>query len=178
MPMNAPLLHCVPAPVRRACWRAQHGFTLIEILVAMVVISLGLLGLAGLQVASLNNNQIAYHRSIASQQADDMADRIRANIDAVRAGNFDNPTATADPGCLDSDCSTSEMAESNFALWNTNIGRLLPDGVGTVRCVVGPAATCDDEEAGVNRIFEISVFWTEKAAGGNENLRFTTRFMP
>jgi type IV pilus assembly protein PilV len=178
MPMNAPRPRRAPTPARRSCWRAQHGFTLIEVLVAMVVISLGLLGLAGLQVASLNNNQIAYHRSIASQQADDMADRIRANIDAVRAGNFDNPTATSDPGCLDSDCSVSEMAESNFVQWNANIGLLLPDGIGTVQCAVGPAANCTTNTAGVNRVFDIRVSWTEKTAGGNQTQSFTTRFMP
>lgn len=48
---------------------AQSGFTLLEILVAIVVLSIGLLGLAGLQVVSLNNNQTAYYRSIATQQA-------------------------------------------------------------------------------------------------------------
>lgn len=178
MSMNALFPHFAPASGRGYCRRIQHGFTLIEILVAMVVISLGLLGLAGLQVASLNNNQIALHRSIASQQADDMADRIRANIDAVRAGHFDNPTATSDPGCLDSNCSVSQMAESNFVQWNTNIDRLLPNGIGTVRCAIGPTASCINNTAGVNRTFDITVFWTEKTAGGNEVRSFTTRFTP
>ena len=65
--------------------KTQSGFTLLEIMVAIVVLSLGLLGLAGLQAASLRNNQTAYYRSIATQQAYDIADRLRANLAGVGA---------------------------------------------------------------------------------------------
>ena len=65
--------------------KTQSGFTLLEVMVAIVVLSLGLLGLAGLQAASLRNNQAAYYRGIATQQTYDMADRIRANLAGARA---------------------------------------------------------------------------------------------
>jgi type IV pilus assembly protein PilV len=60
------------------------GFTLIEVLVAMVVLTVGLLGLAGLQATSLKNSQNAYYRSVATQLAYDMADRMRANFTEAR----------------------------------------------------------------------------------------------
>ena len=63
---------------------SSAGFTLIEVLVALIIVSIGLLGLAGLQATSVRFNQQAYLRSQAVQQAYDMADRIRAN--AVAAG--------------------------------------------------------------------------------------------
>ena len=55
------------------------GFTLIEVLIAMIILAVGLLGLAGLQATSLRNNQSAYNRSVATQLAYDIADRMRAN---------------------------------------------------------------------------------------------------
>ncbi len=60
--------------------KTNTGFTLIEVLIAMLVLAVGLLGLAGLQATSLRNNQSAYNRSQATQLAYDLADRMRANF--------------------------------------------------------------------------------------------------
>jgi len=57
----------------------SKGFTLIEALIAVVILAIGLLGIAGLQATNLKNNQSAYNRSQATLLAYDMADRIRAN---------------------------------------------------------------------------------------------------
>ncbi|GLS03006.1 hypothetical protein GCM10007860_01490 [Chitiniphilus shinanonensis] len=67
--------------------RAQHGIIMIEVLVALIVLALGILGLAGLQVYSLKNSQSAYARSIASDLANDLAERVRANRTPELAGN-------------------------------------------------------------------------------------------
>ena len=72
------------------------GFTLIEVLIAMLVLAVGLLGLAGLQATSLRNNQSAYNRSQATQLAYDLADRMRANF--TEANKLANSTyITTDP---------------------------------------------------------------------------------
>jgi type IV pilus assembly protein PilV len=151
---------------RRTAVNPQQGFTLLEILVAIVVLSIGLLGLAALQAVSLNNNQIAYYRSIASQQAYDMADRIRANSVGVAAGNYNALTATipADPDCMTNVCSAANMAIADHAQWNTNNQRLLPAGVGTVTGAAG--------------IFTITVSWSEKTAVGNVTQSFVTTMTP
>ena len=65
---------------------SMQGFTLIEVLIAVLVLSIGLLGLASLQAASLKNNYGAYMRSQASILANDMADRIRSNPGSGVAG--------------------------------------------------------------------------------------------
>jgi type IV pilus assembly protein PilV len=162
----------------------QGGFTLLEILVAIVVLSIGLLGLAGLQAVSLNNNQLAYYRSIASQQAYDMADRMRANVAGITAGNYDNLTATipTNPGCISSGtagCAVlANVAITDHFQWLTNTAALLPGGVGSIRCAQGPAATCTTNTATSNRLFDITVSWTEKTSTGNVTRNFVTRFAP
>lgn len=158
----------------------ERGFTLLEILVAIVVISLGLLGLAGLQALSLRNNQIAQYRSIASQQAYDMADRLRANLAGVRAGNYDNLTATlpGNPGCFTTGCTMANMVTTDQFQWLTSNAALLPGGDGLVRCVEGPAATCVTNDPNSPRIFDITVRWTERTEVGNITQSFVTRFVP
>ncbi|MEW6679108.1 MAG: type IV pilus modification protein PilV [Pseudomonadota bacterium] len=144
----------------------QSGFTLLEILIAIVIMSLGLLGLAGLQAASLKNNQTAYFRAIGAQQVYDMADRIRANQAGATAGSYDalNNSTPADPGCFNADtgqtgCSSANMAVTDHHQWNTNNGRLLPGGVGTVDCTAGPGAACSNSN--VLRTYRIMVSWTQ-----------------
>jgi len=165
---------------------ASRGFTLLEVLVALVVISLGLLGLAGLQVVSLNNNQTAYYRSLATQQAYDMMDRMRANLVGIRAGNYDNLTAVipANPACFTAGCTTANMTLTDQFQWLTNTAVVLPGGTGTVRCVEGPAASCATNTATSNRIFAITLSWTERTAptaanpSGIAPQSFVTRFAP
>lgn len=170
--------------LKPGCGRSQGGFTLLEILVAIVVLSIGLLGLAGLQAVSLNNNQTAYYRSIASQQAYDMADRMRANLAGVVANDYDNLTATmpTNPACIStgtSGCTTLEdVATTDQFQWLTSTAALLPGGAGTVRCAIGPAATCVTNTANSNRTFDITVTWTEKTPAGSATQSFVTRFAP
>ena len=64
------------------------GFSLVELLVAILVLAIGLVGLAALQIAGVRSNQIAYYRSIATQFAYDMADRMRANPVGVADGAY------------------------------------------------------------------------------------------
>jgi len=82
----------------------QRGFTMIEVLVALVVLSIGLLGAAKLQVLAVRYNSQSFLRGQAVVLAYDMADRMRANPTAVAAGNYDsadgaNFQAAADNGC-------------------------------------------------------------------------------
>lgn len=80
---NKPL---TPARQRRP--RHQAGATLIEVLVAVLILSIGLLGIAGLQARALQNNQSAFERSQAVMLSYFMLDAMRANADAARAGDY------------------------------------------------------------------------------------------
>jgi type IV pilus assembly protein PilV len=131
------------------------GFTLIEILIAMVVLALGLLGLAGLQATSLRNNQSAYNRSQATELAYELADRMRANVAGKAAYTAILPSsATAKANCLTTTgCSPAEMAENDLFEWNSAVKNNLPSGIGTLAVsanVYTIGITWDDDRDGID----------------------------
>ncbi len=115
----------------RELYFKQAGFNLIEVLVSVVVVALGLLGLAALQLNNIRYNHSAQLRSVAITQATGMIDRMRANYTGVKAGYYNSlsgiPTATS---CTI--CSNSEIAQRDLYQWNTTNASLLPSGQGTV----------------------------------------------
>lgn len=144
---------------------SQRGFTMIEVLIAILVLSIGLLGLAGLQATGLRNNHQAYQRSIATQQVYDMADRMRANPAGVAAGAYDAINGIpANPGCTGSACTPADIAAYDAAEWNSANAALLPSGAGTV-AVAGPD------------VFTIIVTWDELKTGGGPT-SFELNFRP
>ena len=101
----------------------MKGFTLIEVLVALVILSVGLLGLAGLQTTGIRNNHSANLRSQATIMAYDIADRIRANKDNVGAYAI----------AIDGDSDGGEtIAESDMEEWLSNLSDRLPSGDGSI----------------------------------------------
>lgn len=98
----------------------QRGMTLIEVLVTLLLVSVGLLGVAALQLASLKNNQEAYVRSQASVLAGDILDRIRANANAFRDGEY-----TVD---YNEEGATGSRAGDDITAWQAAIDATLPGG--------------------------------------------------
>lgn len=114
------------------CCKAK-GFTLIEVLVTIVVMAFGLLGIAGLMLKGLGLNNASYLRSVATQQAYDMGDRIRANIVGATAGNYNAITYTAGQVCATcTNCSAGNLAVYDACYWNKQNETLLPLGRGSV----------------------------------------------
>jgi len=151
--------------------KKHSGFTLIEVLIAMLVLAVGLLGLAGLQATSLTNNQSAYNRSQATQLAYDIADRMRANVAGIATYTAILPgAATAKANCqTTTGCTPANMAENDLFEWNcavaggcVNITATLPSGAGTITVAAGVftiAITWDDDRDGDdanNPIFQTS----------------------
>jgi type IV pilus assembly protein PilV len=120
---------------RRAGRAQQSGFTLIEVLVSVLVLSIGLVGVAALQGVSLKNTQSAFMRSQATALAYDLADRMRANVIAARTGLYDPGTAATVAACKSATgCTAQDMAKNDLAEWNAAIATYLPMGQGFV-CV-------------------------------------------
>jgi len=117
---------------------ASSGFTLLEVLIAIVVVAFGLLGLAGLQLFALKNNQSASARVAATSLASDMIDRMKANFQGVIAGNYHAPDLTsyggpAVPTCNTvAGCTPAELAQHDLLEWTTRVAAALPGGVGIV----------------------------------------------
>ncbi|MBI3772294.1 MAG: type IV pilus modification protein PilV [Gammaproteobacteria bacterium] len=116
----------------------QRGLTILEILIALVILAVGLLGVAGLQASALRNNHSAYLKSQATTMVMDMADRIRANPrGATLYAGYDSANAKPeDPGCLNKGCSSSQLSQYDLYEWHqqlTNLKQpLLPGGRGII----------------------------------------------
>ncbi|MCC5885419.1 MAG: type IV pilus modification protein PilV [Gammaproteobacteria bacterium] len=110
----------------------QSGFSLIEVLVAVLIVSVGVLGVAGLQLLSLQNNTSAMFRTQAIQSAYDIMDRARANRDIVYAiGMEDNPPQNP-PNCETTICSPQQMRNFDIAEWRADLADTLPNGTGAI----------------------------------------------
>lgn len=118
-------------PMKRLTTR-QRGMTLIEILVAIVILSIGLLGLAGLQLKGMQVNQGSTYRWQAAALAEDLADRIRADSAGAKAGYYAITAGVAG--------STSPNAGTAAALqeWLSRV-KALPSGSADVLAVAGGA---------------------------------------
>jgi len=114
----------------------QRGFTLLEVLIAVMLLAVGLLGLAGLQAVSLRNNHSAYLRSQATMLTYDIIDSMRTNRSAAQAANYDiaigTPASASPPDCMAGPCDESQMATADIADWKQRLASLMPSGDGAV----------------------------------------------
>jgi type IV pilus assembly protein PilV len=109
----------------------QSGFTLLEVLVAVLVLSIGLLGLAGLLASSIRNNQSAYQRTQATWLAYDIVDRMRVNRPAALASDYDTTLGTP-ANCAANPTLSGAMAAQDLTGWKTLLACALPAGDGAV----------------------------------------------
>lgn len=112
----------------------QQGLTLIEVLIAMLILAVGLLGMASLQVRAVSDTSNSSLRSIAIFYANDMADRIRANPAGEKNNLYNNATGgSKKENCLKViGCDSSDMATHDKWEWGDNVEKALPAGVGKI----------------------------------------------
>lgn len=114
----------------------QSGFTLLEVLVAMLVLTIGLLGLAGLMASSMRNNLSASQRTQATWMAYDIIDRMRANRTSAIAGTYDTNWGAA--ACTVA-APTGTVEAQDIAAWKSQLGCVLPTGDGSIVTNAGRA---------------------------------------
>jgi type IV pilus assembly protein PilV len=134
----------------------QAGFTMVEVLVALVVLSIGLLGIAALLLKSLQSGRTATYRTQAVNFAADLADRIRMNRTAQAGyGTLFADVEVEDANCdTTGGCSDAALASTDLSRWKARIAQLLPDGEGQV-VVTAPLG------AGEPSNYVITVRWAE-----------------
>jgi type IV pilus assembly protein PilV len=132
---------------------AQRGMTLVEVLVTLLIISVGLLGVGALQLTSLRNNYDAFVRSQAAVLSSEIIDRMRANRDAARGGAYNV--------ALGPHTATSTPAETDLTAWKAALAAAMPNGDGQVAI---DAATL---------MITVTIQWGER--GEAAPLVFTTR---
>ena len=135
----------------------QKGFTLLEVLVAMVVLSVGLLGLAGLMGASMRNNQSASQRTQAAWLAYDVIDRMRGNRTAAIATTNNYNTAIGGAACA-----FTALACTDLTDWKATLANALPAGDGsvTVNSVTGATS--------------VIIQWNDSRGTGGNNAQTVT----
>lgn len=144
----------------------QHGFSLIEAMIALLIIAVGLLGIASMQAMSISNTATSRIRALAAIEASNMAAYMGANATYWRTVALPFSITVTPPGstpatnCTSASCTPAEMAAYNLKQWAgpDQLG-LLPGGVGTI--------INNTTQPGV---FTVSVGWMQKrmatSAGG------------
>jgi type IV pilus assembly protein PilV len=157
---------------RPARSRPPQGFTLLEVLIALLVMSIGLLGIGKMMMMSARANDSAYLRSQATALAYTILDAMRANRATALVQGYDTalvapaqrPCAVAAPGCTG-----DQQAENDLFLWTQSLAARLPGGTGTVATVQSP----DLVTGATNVTATVTVTWLDRVAEqsfGNPNL--------
>lgn len=143
--------------------RRQSGFSLVEVMVAMVVLAVGMLGMASLYVTTLRSSGSAMSRLQAVNLASDLADRIRANRFGKEA--YAGTGGQKDCMGITKNCTQADMAANDLFLWQAQIDDLLPgtaaESQGMVVYTAG--ATPNDPDN-----YRITVLWKEPGTTADE----------
>jgi type IV pilus assembly protein PilV len=157
----------------------RNGFTLLEVLIALLVFSLGLLGMAGLLAVSVQTNHSAYLRTQATFLAQGMADRMRANnlalwngggsvTKSAYDGTYDSTTAGAANTCLGTaSCTWANVVARDKKIWSNQLVSFLPSPSATIACK--PTGTSPSGDTLVERPpysgqCTITIAWNEKSS--------------
>ncbi len=148
-----------PVRLRHSAYAA--GVSLIEVLVTLIIVSVGLLGTAALQLSTLRNNYNALTRSHAAVLAADILDRMRANLEAARAGNY-----VVTMGAY-SDSATP--AQQDILTWKRVLAAQLAGGDGAI-------STVTTDPSGDAQVVQITIQWAERVEGEEQGAPATLTF--
>ena len=159
----------------------ERGVGLLEVLLAVVLMSIGFLASARMQIEGMAASQSAYSASQAKLMVQDMTERMRANRVALSNNQYDGletSNSTTDPGCFTSGnpCSPSQRVVADLHSWsqflhpeNENATPLLPstdtiEAIGTIDFVDGS--------------YKVSVTWADRDSNGSFERSYSVRVMP
>ena len=131
----------------------ETGFTMIEVLVALIVLAIGLLGVAGVQTLAMKQTTNSHVRSQVSILAYDMVERIRANLPGAEGGEYSNITAAPTaPSCTT--CTPAQVADLDASQWYASLDDAIPGFTGATVSFANGVAT-------------ITINWTERDLGND-----------
>ena len=140
--------------------KRETGATLIEILITVLVLSVGLLGMATLQFDAVKLNHDAFLRSKAVNLAYDMSDRVRVNREGANGGDYSIALGAVPPAVVTSPSSPSQIADADMRAWLINLAAELPAGDGSIVYRDDGSTTRFGDE------LTIQVCWDEDRGGG------------
>jgi type IV pilus assembly protein PilV len=159
--------------------KSQSGFSLLELLVALVIFSIGLLGIAGLQVVSKQANYEAQQRTIASQVAYGLLEDMRTNGSGISiyrsVADLGGGTLTQLPvaNCRDpyTPCSAAQKAVHDLWHWERVVDGLQEMGLeGATGGVVSPTICIDGPAGGVAGVYAVAIAWRGSAQLSNPDM--------
>ncbi len=157
-------------------FKSQSGFSLLELLIALVIFSIGLLGIAGLQVVSKQANYESQQRTMASQVAYALLEDMRTNGPAISVyrsvADLGGGTLSALPvaNCRDPNtpCTASQKAVHDLWHWERVVDGVQEVGVeGAAGGVVSPTICIDGPAGGVAGVYAVSIAWRGSAQMSN-----------
>ncbi len=153
---------------KRAFRKREFGFSLVEVMVALVIMSVGMLGIAGLYVQSMQAGRTSMFRHHAVNLAGDIADRIRANPTAGAS----YAAAGAPNSCVGMgiNCTPVQMAANDIDVWGDQADKTLPGGAVVVVFTAAAGATPPT--------YQITVTWTEPGQVPAPNYSITIPVLP
>lgn len=164
----------------RGTARRERGIGIVEVLVAVLLLSFGFLAAARMQVQSLRFSQTASYRSQAFFMATDMIDRMRSNTEGAVAGAYDGlatSASVADPGCDERACDGAEIARQDLHDWS---GRLHASEADAEFVPALPSATGIPAVGTVDRVadgvYRVTVRWAEPEGDGHAGASLSMNF--
>ncbi len=174
-------------PLSGVCRReAQQGVGIIEVLIALVVVSLGVLGMASLQLTGIKHSSSGYNRSMAVLFVENLASRMRSNPDSVAEGHYAGydsaglncnvrpaPFCQASIGVAAQTCEPDEMAA--FDLYSIACGSIgsdgeAQDGVNNLLNAGRLQVECDDAPCASNSNYRLTITWNEGSTTTDQDI--------
>nr|WHW29624.1 hypothetical protein [uncultured bacterium] len=154
----------------------QNGLSLVEILITVLILAIGSLGIASMQIAGLKYSSGSYARSQATHLADDMASRLKSNreeaLDLQTNGSFGASPAyvinsfsssyTTTENCITGTCTPAELTSFDKNAWLADIARAIPSGKGRVTFTDSINA-----DGVTERMYSIEIQWRQTATSSD-----------
>lgn len=154
--------------------RHQKGFTLMEVMIASFVLSVGMLGSTAMMLRGLQQADTTNYQAVAVELATNMAERMRSNVAGVSAGAYDNfnanmaaNSATVGAACIAA-CSSAAVATYHADIWGVELNDLFPTGSAT-------ATVVSDSPGTANAVFRITVNWSGFTRTGTDTATTQTQ---
>jgi len=152
---------------------------MIEVLIATVILSLGLLASAFMQTYSLRTTQDNHFRVQAGQLLEAMVDRILSNPEGMIGGHYAGRTTAAEraPSCLPTACSAEQLADADLAIWRASL--VPPAGVlPSLPARLDGSAALGEIARDVDGVYTLSLSWSSLIDGEPTDRSLSTSFHP
>lgn len=158
--------------IRFASPRSARGVSMIEVLVAIVIFSVGLLGLALMQLKGASFTKDSGARSVAVLQARSLADRMQANPQGVANGDYvwTGGTAPTYTDCSSTGCTYAQVANNDLNAWLSQMQAALPASASTA--AMGQVLSNGDGT------YTITVQWSGQGIAGSSSETDSFVFVP